>query len=132
MGGLGSGRSASYGFLVDKCEDFLRIDLAFLRMRNALIVGNRGQLSWNRRGKQYASIRYVVEPTGICLIYRTRSRGGDWQDVSDLIPFIETPTQFGGQRQWFICPSVPSQTVDSLGRANRSRCRYEDRYHRDA
>ena len=91
MGGVGSGRSAGYGFLVDKCEDFLRIDLAFLRKRNVLTVGNSGQLAWSRRGEQYASIRYVVEPAGLRLVYRTRPRGGDWQDVIDLIPLAETP-----------------------------------------
>lgn len=133
MGGFGSGRSASYGFHVGKCEDFLRIDLAFLRKRNALTVGNRGQLSWNRRGDQYASIRYVVEPTGIRLIYRTRSSGGDWRDVSDLIPFTETPTQFGGRRQWFICPSCQRRCRIVYG-GSYFRCRkchhlkYESQY----
>ena len=133
MGGLGSGRSASYGMLVDKCEDFLRIDLAFLRKRRALTVGNSGQLTWSRRGEQYASIQYVVEPNGLRLIYRTRPRGGDWQDVVDLIPFTETPTQFGGARQWFACPSCQRRCRILYGGSN-FRCRtchglkYESQY----
>ncbi len=105
MGGVGSGRSAGYGFLVDRCEDFLCIDLALLRKRNMLTVGNSGQLTWSRCGQQYAAIRYVVEPAALRLIYRTHAVGGDWRDVVDLIPFTETPTQFGGSRQWFTCPS---------------------------
>ena len=133
MGGFGSGRSASYGFLVDKCEDFLRIDLAFLRKRNMLTIGNNGQLTWSRRREQYASIRYVVEPAGLRLVYRTRPRGGDWQDVIDLIPLTETLTQFGGSRQWFVCPSCSRRCRIIYGgsyfRCRKCHClKYESQY----
>ncbi len=130
MGGRGSGR---YGFLIDKCEDFLRIDLAFLRKENILKAGNRGQLIWNRRGEQFASIRYVIEPAGLRLIYRTRGRGGDWQDVTDLVPITETPTQFGGHRKWLVCPACSKRCRIIYG-GSYFRCRtchglkYESQY----
>ncbi|MFY0609926.1 MAG: hypothetical protein JXQ99_00255 [Hyphomicrobiaceae bacterium] len=133
MGGRGSGRSASFGFLVDKCEEFQSIDLSFLRKENALTNGNRGQLTWSRRGEPFASIRYVVEPAGLRLIYRTRSRGSDWQDVNDLIPFEETPTQFGGLRRWFACPGCQKRCRIIYG-GSYFRCRnchglkYESQY----
>ena len=61
MGGRGSGRTSGYGFLVDKCEDYLSIDLAFLRKRNAFHPRNSGEISWSRRNEKYASVQYVVE-----------------------------------------------------------------------
>jgi hypothetical protein len=98
MGGYGSGRSAGYGFLVDKCEDFLSIDLSFLRKQKALAIGNSGKLSWSRRGERFASVSYRVESAGLRLIYRARSGDSDWRDIDDLIPFSATSTQFGGRR----------------------------------
>lgn len=133
MGGRGSGRSAGYGLLVDKCEDLLSIDLTFLRKRNALFVGNRGELTWSRRGEKYAQVNYIIEAGGLRLIYRTRSGGHDWQDVDELIPFTETEAQFGGRRRWLLCKSCAGRCRVIYG-GPRFRCRkchqlkYESQY----
>jgi len=35
MGGLGSGRQSGWGLLVDKCNDYHSVDLAWLRHKTA-------------------------------------------------------------------------------------------------
>ncbi len=81
MGGYGSGRRPSFGVLVDKCEDFQRIDLAWLRRQGALKIGYAGSIQWSRAGKVTSSIRYRVEEDGLRLIYRTRRHGGKCRPV---------------------------------------------------
>ena len=36
-------------------------------------------------------------------MYRTKDRDGAPVDVYELVPFIYTPTMFGGRRQWLRC-----------------------------
>lgn len=105
MGGRGSGRTSSYGFLVDKCEDYLSIDLAWLKRQGSLTPGNSGNITWSRGGKTTNSIGYRAETGGLRLIYRTRRAENEWQDVNELIPFTWTDANFNGRRQWFACPS---------------------------
>ena len=67
------------------------------------------------------------------LVYRTKRAGDDWRDVRDKIPLVSTPTQFGGQRQWFQCPSCEKRCRilygGSLFRCRRChRLRYETQY----
>ena len=122
MGGRGSGRSAGFGLLVDKCEDHLSIDLAWMKREGMLIQGNSGNIRWTRGGNLTGTIGYRVEATGLRLIYRTREGGGEWQDVNDVIPFAWTGTNFNGRRQWFVCPSCKRQCRVIYG-GSRYRCR---------
>ena len=101
MGGRGSGRTSGYGFLVDKCEDYLSIDIAWLKRQGSLTPGNSGNITWSRDGKTTGSICYRVEVGGLRLIYRSRQSGDDWHDVNELIPFTWTDANFNGRRQWF-------------------------------
>ncbi len=39
------------------------------------------------------------------LTYRQRSPGGDWREINEIVPLVETPTRFGGRRHWFECLS---------------------------
>jgi len=133
MGGRGSGRSAAYGFGTDKCEDFQSIDLSWLRSEKMLHVGNAGTIQWSRRGEAFSKVGYRVETSGLRLIYRTSPRVGEWRDVNELIPFTTTPTQFGGQRFWFTCPSCQKRCRIIYG-GSYFRCRschglrYESQY----
>lgn len=133
MGGRGSGRSAGYGFGVDKCEEYQNIDLAWLRGEKMLKVGNSGSIQWSRRGEVYSSVGYRVETNGLRLIYRTRVREGEWRDVDELIRFTSTPTQFGGQRIWYVCPCCQKRCRVIYG-GSHFRCRtchglrYESQY----
>jgi hypothetical protein len=103
MGGRGSGRRAGLGLIVDKCHDYHSIDLAWLRRERLLNVGRWSLLRWSRRGQETGSIRLEGLPGAVRLVYRARSRGADWQDISEVVPLVDTATRFGGLRQWFQC-----------------------------
>ncbi len=130
MGGFGSGR---YGFASAKCEEYRRIDLAWLRRNGYLHAGNSGNLTWSRGGNKTGSINYRVETGGLRLIYRTRPHGGEWHDVNELVPFVWTQTRFGGQRRWFQCMSCGRRCRILYG-GSHYRCRrchglkYESQY----
>ncbi len=105
MGGIGSGRSAGFGFGVAKCHQFHSVDLAWLRRRNLLNSGQRSTITWSRTGHETGSISVDCQPEGVQLVYRHRSDADVWQDVREFVPFVETATAFGGRRQWFKCLS---------------------------
>jgi hypothetical protein len=106
MGGRGSGRTSSYGFFAEKCEDYRSIDLAWLRKQNCLRLGYSGRITWSRKGIVTAAIGYRIEAPGLRLHYRHQSHGDtEWRDVNELIPFTRTGTAFNGQRLWFECLS---------------------------
>ena len=105
MGGRGSGRRGGLGLLVDKTCDYHTIDLAWMKRRGYLATGYAGSLNWSRGGNQTGSIRYRVEQTGLRLLYRTRRRDAEWQDVNELVPFVYSRSNFEGRRAWFECLS---------------------------
>ena len=107
---------------VSKCEEFHAIDLAWLRRKGILRSGGCESIHWSCRGEPTGSIAVVALPEGIRLMYRTRTGGGDWQDINELMPFVYTPTRFGGQRKWFKCLSCGSGCRVLYGGA-RFRCR---------
>lgn len=133
MGGRGSGRTSSYGFTVDKCEDYLSIDLAWLQRQNSLKHGNSGTITWSRRGQERGSIRYRTEADGLRLIYRASKGGQEWRDVNELIPFAWTNANFNGRRRWFVCLSCSRRCRIIYG-GTHYRCRkchqlkYESQY----
>ena len=102
MGGRGSGRYPSFGSQASLCEHALAIDLAALKRDGYLFTGCAGKINWWRHDQIANWINYRVEEEGLRLIYRTRGPGSDWRRVDELIPFVETPTQFVGWRRWFL------------------------------
>ena len=133
MGGRGSGRYPSFGSHAPLCEHVFGIDLASLKRQGYLFTGSVGKIKWRRHERIVGSIDYRVEDEGLRLIYRTRLPGNDWRDVVELIPFVETPTQFGGRRQWFSCPGCQKRCRILYG-GSLFRCRtchglkYESQY----
>ncbi|MEO1610369.1 MAG: hypothetical protein AAFR90_13760 [Pseudomonadota bacterium] len=133
MGGRGSGRKASFGFFTDTCEDYLDIDIAWMQRRRMLVPGRAGSISWSRHGSHIASIGYVVQADSLRLNYRARSGGDDWCEICDFIAFAWTATNFGGKRQWFVCPGCEKRCRVIYGGA-LYRCRtchglrYESQY----
>lgn len=114
---------------VGKCEEYQAIDLAWLRRKGILDLGRRDTLTWSRGGQQTGSIGVLAGLHGLQLIYRTRTGDGDWQDVDELVPFMWTPTRFGGRRQWFKCLKCANACRVLYG-GSRFRCRrcYRLRY----
>ena len=101
MGGYGSGR---WGFSSKPtCESYHAIDLAYLRRHGLLKSGRSSTMSWSRGGQHAGSISLIAQHDGVRLLYRTEDRDGAPIDVSELVPFVCTPTRFGGRRQWLRC-----------------------------
>jgi hypothetical protein len=101
MGGWGSG-----GWYRSNKKSTVEESLVFgvRDLRNRLIAGAAGTLTWTWNNGSTSSIGYSV--TGgydwrtITLHYRWR----DKENVSIPIRLEATPTQFGGRRRWFVCP----------------------------
>ncbi len=133
MGGRGSGKTASFGLMVDKCHEMHSIDLAWLRRNKLLNDGRSCTLSWSRGGNQTGSIKLWYDYNHVRLVYRHRPRGGEWQDVDEKVPLAETATSFGGTRQWFVCLACGRRCRVLYG-GGRFRCRkchrlkYETQY----
>ena len=119
--------------MVDTTNQFHSIDLAWLRRQKLLNPGRWSSLSWSRRGQPSGSIRIDVLANAVRLVYRHRRGGEEWQDVSEVIPLVETETAFGGRRQWFRCLSC-DQRCRILYGGSHFRCRrclglrYETQY----
>jgi alpha-amylase/alpha-mannosidase (GH57 family) len=121
------------GMLVDKCEDYRSVDLAWLRRKGCFKLGYSGRITWSRGGSVTAWINYRVEASGLRLIYRTRRNGEEWRDIDELFPFLYTATYFSGHRRWLQCPSCNHRCRVLYGGAyfRCRRChglRYESQY----
>lgn len=133
MGGRGSGRSPSYGWHVSKCHEYHAVDIAWLVREGLLKVGRWSTVTWSSRGKETGSIRIDSHPDFARMIYRTRERGGEWQGVQEDVPVVETATNFGGRRKWFVCLSCRRRCRILYGETH-FRCRrchnlkYESQY----
>lgn len=101
MGGYGSGRRYSSK---KATNDMWRLDVYYLHKHGMLAPGRVSDLSWSRNGERLASIGIWAEGGRIILKYRTRPRGGDWEDKEYPITIEWTGCHFGGQRPWFLCP----------------------------
>ncbi len=103
MGGFGSGRSRRASAT---CEDSHRVDLAYLRRHKLLRPGTSSKMTWSRGGERTGSIRFIVEPGGLRLLYTASGRnGGAKEHIDELVPFVRTTTRFSGQRLWLKCLS---------------------------
>ena len=104
MGGFGSGRSSGFGR--DTVESCRSIDVNRLHREGCLEPSWRGGWQWTQDGEKVASITLRAEDDRLCLSYRIRIAGGEWEDVTEPVPIIRVPCRFGGIRPYFLCPGV--------------------------
>jgi hypothetical protein len=88
----------------DCTDDYLGLDVRWLKRQGYLKPGHSGMVHWSRRGERFASISFDVVEGRITLRYRTRPRDGEWQDKNYPVPLESAPYHFGGYRAWFRCP----------------------------
>lgn len=100
MGGFGSGRHSGK----DKVSSMVALDIRRWKRDGVLVPGYTGQWKWSRRGIEFATIQFRVEQGSVRLMYKTRSRGAEWQDKDYLVRLELTPCAYGGERVWFLCP----------------------------
>lgn len=88
----------------DSTDDYIHLDVRLCKRRGYLRPGWSGTLNWSRRGEPFASIGFYSACDEITLQYKTRRRGGDWQDRRQTVAVEWTLCHFGGIRAWFRCP----------------------------
>lgn len=120
MGGYGSGGWNSKGR--GTADQAKRLDVNYLNKSGYLTPGVRSNQSWNCGGEPAGNIGVEAIDDGITLIYRTRSHGGEWQDVRESVTVIWEPCNLGGQRPYFLCPGCGRRIVKLYGLA-RFLCR---------
>ena len=113
MGGYGSGQRCG---VKRTTGSQLMLDIRWMKKQNHLRPGTLGTLVWTCRGEDSGSVSFRTESDQLVLNYRTRLSGDECESVEDRIPFTWTKCNYGGQRQWFLCPGVPQTCWTCLWR----------------
>lgn len=82
------------------------LDVNWLNRHGYLTSGRRSSVRWTRRGEETGNIGLRAESGQLVLVYRSRSHGGEWEDVEEPIRLTWMDCNYGGQRPWFICPGA--------------------------
>ena len=122
MGGPGSGDWYRWNSKTTT-ESQHRIDIRWMRKQRYLQPGISGTLSWSCRGLASGSIDFRVETERLILNYRNRQNGGEWENIEDEIFVTWTPCNYGGNRQWFLCPGCNRRVAVVYG-GKYYRCRH--------
>jgi len=117
MGGYGSGRQWGRS----KAEDMLRLDVLRLYKKGCLDPGY-WTWRWQWSSGQESTINIIASGDKLRLSFRTRSGGGEWEEVEQDVPLDWTPCHFGGTRPWFYCPRC-GRRVGVLYGGKRFYCR---------
>ncbi len=102
MGGWGSGRSYSEK---STTSDMCALDIRRLNRDGMLEQGRLFKWQWLIDGEKVSDISIRVEIDRVILSYRTRSNGGEWQEMKYPVYLEWTPCSLGGRRAWFLCPA---------------------------
>ncbi|MGK0272953.1 MAG: hypothetical protein ACI88H_003629 [Cocleimonas sp.] len=122
MGGYGSGRQFNYSTR-SYTDDYLDLDIRTLNQRGWLDKTTSQNLSWKRNGKEIGSVQFLVwtrvqfpnKKPSIRLQYKSRTNGGDWQEMDYEIELETTKCNFGGERYWFKCPECNKRACALYG-----------------
>ena len=120
VGGQGSGQRQTYAR--STTDGALSLDVARLGRTGALRPWNRSVVNWARDGQPFGSIGLLAIPEGIQLSFRVRTTEGSWEEVREMIGYLETATPFGRPRRWFQCPGCARRCRIVYG-GKRFRCR---------
>ena len=122
MGGSGSGSWIRWNSKII-AESQYAIDIRWMKNSGLLTPGTIGSMSWESRRKQTGSIAYRVEEDRLLLVYRNKYIDGEWESVEDSIFFTWTSCNYGGWRQWFLCPKCNRRVALVYG-GKYYRCRH--------
>ena len=124
MGGIGSGNYYRWNSSTTKTEETHRVDIRFLKKKGFLRPGAHGSLSWTCGGRPTGDIRFQTYNDAIHLIYKHRSYGEEWKQENERIAFDWTPCNYGGSRQWLICPHCGKRVAIVYGLDSGFLCRH--------
>jgi len=122
MGGSGSGYRYRWNSKTTT-ESQYKIDIRWMKKQRYLHPGAAGILSWTCRGEVSGLIGFRVETDRLVLNSRHRQIGGEWENIEDEIFFTRTPCNYGGNRQWFLCPGCNRRVAVVYG-GKYYRCRH--------
>jgi hypothetical protein len=103
-------------------DDYIGLDVRRLKRRGCLQAGWSGNWQWSQGGERVAWISIEASDGHITLRFRTRDRGGEWQDRNHPVALEWAPCRFGGNRAWFRCPVCGRRAAILYG-ANVFACR---------
>jgi len=122
MGGSGSGRWVRWNSKIT-AESRYAIDIRWMKNNGLLIPGTIGSMLWDCQEKQIGSIGYRIEADRLILVYRNKYMDGEWERIEDSIFSIWTSCNYGGERQWFLCPECNRRVALVYG-GKYYRCRH--------
>jgi hypothetical protein len=89
----------------DTCENCLWLDIRVMHRRMQLWPAGLFVHSWVQDEKQVGSVEISNEPNRVFLSYRCQDLTTQTlTDVHQLIHVAWTSCNFGGYRDWFVCP----------------------------
>jgi hypothetical protein len=108
IGGLGSGRWKDRARKT--VESYRMLDVNQLSEKGCLRPGWSSRCQWINGDEVASSINLRAESERLHLSYAIRVRGGEWEDVAEVISIVHVPCRFGGSRAYFICPGPGDRT----------------------
>jgi hypothetical protein len=124
MGGNGSGNYYR-GSSRTTCEETKRIEIGFLKKQGWLSRSCSGSLSWNCGGEPTGDIRFRIQADTMTLNFKCRQYGDDeWKPVEQKVLFERTACNYGGDRNWFLCPNCNARVAILYGADVLFLCRH--------
>lgn len=123
MGGLGSGNWYRWDTRTTT-EQVHSVDIRYLKKRGFLKAGVAGTLSWSCGGEQTGWIRFKTSSDSLQLIYKLKQSGEDWISKDERIAFDWTHCNYGGKRQWLLCPHCGKRVAIVYGLGSGFLCRH--------
>lgn len=123
MGGLGSGNWYRWDTQTTTSEVH-SVDIRYLKKRGLLKAGTAGSLSWNCGGEPSGNIRFKTHSNSLQLMYKHRQGGEDWVGRNENISFDWTSCNYGGRRQWLLCPHCGKRVAILYGLSSGFLCRH--------
>lgn len=102
MGGYGSGQR--FGPTAPLVEDTLELTIGPVRRSGALEAGAVKTWTWKRGQWETGNITTVGQGDALRFVYRVTPVGGTARGVDTSVEVVDAPCNFGGHRQWFVCP----------------------------
>ena len=123
MGGNGSGRLSGDGKTTTDSQH--QIDIRRLKKQGFLQPGNSGSLSWSCNGEQTGLISFRMETGRMILDYKFRYHSWqDWEPVEQIVLLDKTSCNFGGYREWLLCPRCRKRVAILYGAGKYFFCRH--------
>lgn len=122
MGGIGSGRSASYSGKATT-EDSFPLDIRRLERAGVLTPGGACTWQWKVNDRVHATIGIRAEAGNITLLYNYTAHGRPAETIGQTIWMESIACSPGGRRRWFACPACGRRVAVLYGAGRLFACR---------